>query len=125
MSASCCPTPETDQTAHNDPRWRRVLWIALIAILLVIQMWLLTATLEAHLAGHSEPILPGAIISAVIFAACGGLFLFIRRIDADLRSHDEVIENVIAGILRKSINISAFLVCMEMLILLMLSKVQA
>ena len=37
--------------------------IAIIAILLVVQMWLLTATLEAYLAGHNEPILPAAIIS--------------------------------------------------------------
>jgi hypothetical protein len=59
--------------------------IALIAILLVIQMWLLTATLEAYLAGHSEPILPAAIISGILFAACGGLFLFIRNIDSSAR----------------------------------------
>lgn len=31
MSVSCCPTPEPDQSAHNRPGWRRVLWIALIA----------------------------------------------------------------------------------------------
>lgn len=59
--------------------------IALIAILLIVQMWLLTATLEAYLAGHSEPIVPAVIISGVIFGACAGLFLFIQRIDADLR----------------------------------------
>ena len=37
--------------------------MALIAILLIVQMWLLTATLEAFLAGTSEPILPAAVIS--------------------------------------------------------------
>jgi len=63
--------------------------IALIAILLIIQMWLLTATLESHLAGHPEPILPAAIISAILFCACGGLFLFIRRIDVEVRSRDD------------------------------------
>lgn len=31
MSASCCPTPEPETGTHNDPRWRRVLWIALVA----------------------------------------------------------------------------------------------
>jgi len=56
--------------------------IALIAILLIVQMWLLTATLEAYLGGHTEPIIPAALISALLFAACGGLYLFIRRIDA-------------------------------------------
>jgi hypothetical protein len=59
--------------------------IALIAILLIVQMWLLTATLEAYLAGHPEPILPAAIISGLIFVACAGLFFFIHRIDADVK----------------------------------------
>lgn len=31
MGKSCCQTPEPDDNSHNDPRWRRVLWIALIA----------------------------------------------------------------------------------------------
>jgi Family of unknown function (DUF6755) len=62
--------------------------IALIAVLLIIQMWLLTATLEAHLAGHPEPILPAAIISGLIFVACAGLFLLIHRIDADVKPRD-------------------------------------
>ena len=63
--------------------------IALIAILLIVQMWLLTATLEAYLAGHSEPIVPAALISGVILASCVGLFLFIHRIDAEVRSRKE------------------------------------
>jgi hypothetical protein len=62
--------------------------IALIAILLIVQMWLLTATLEAHLAGHPEPILPAAIISGLIFGGCAGLFVFIRRIDAEVKSDE-------------------------------------
>ena len=31
MGTSCCETPTSDQSAHNDPRWRTILWIALIA----------------------------------------------------------------------------------------------
>ena len=31
MGKSCCQTPEPDQAAHNNPRWRLILWIALIA----------------------------------------------------------------------------------------------
>lgn len=60
--------------------------LALIAILLVVQMWLLTANLEAFLAGHDEAILPAVLISGIIFAACAGLFIFIRRIDANVRN---------------------------------------
>ena len=63
--------------------------IALIAVLLIVQMWLLTATLEAFLAGYAEPILPATIISGLIFIACGGLFLLIHRMDADVRFKDD------------------------------------
>ena len=31
MGKSCCQTPEPDQNVHNNPRWRSILWIALIA----------------------------------------------------------------------------------------------
>lgn len=31
MGKSCCQTPDTDPSAHNNPRWRLILWIALIA----------------------------------------------------------------------------------------------
>lgn len=31
MGKSCCQTPEPDDNAHNNPRWRIILWIALIA----------------------------------------------------------------------------------------------
>jgi len=31
MANFCCQTPENDQSAHNNPRWRMILWIALIA----------------------------------------------------------------------------------------------
>ena len=60
--------------------------MALIAILLIVQMWLLTATLEAFIAGHDESILPAAVISGLIAAACAGLFIFIRRIDVTVRT---------------------------------------
>ena len=59
--------------------------IALIAVLLVVQMWLLTATLEAFLAGHHGPALPAAIVSAVLFGACFALYLFIERVDRSSR----------------------------------------
>jgi hypothetical protein len=59
--------------------------MALIAILLIVQMWLLTATLESLLAGHDEGVLPAALISGIILAACAGLYAFIRRIDSTVR----------------------------------------
>jgi predicted Co/Zn/Cd cation transporter (cation efflux family) len=57
----------------------------LIVVLLIVQIWLLSATLEAFLAGHREAALPGAIISALIFLACLALYLFVERVDAEVR----------------------------------------
>jgi hypothetical protein len=59
--------------------------LALVAVLLVVQMWLLTATLETYLAGHHEAAVAGAIVSALLFAACLGLYLFVLRVDAEVR----------------------------------------
>jgi hypothetical protein len=61
--------------------------MALIVILLVIQIWLLSATLDAYLAGHTETALSGAIVSGVLCAACFGMYRFVGRIDSEsLRS---------------------------------------
>jgi hypothetical protein len=54
---------------------------ALIGVLLIVQMWLLAATLEAFLAGHTEAALPGAIVSAVLFAGCAALDRVVARIE--------------------------------------------
>jgi hypothetical protein len=59
--------------------------MALIVILLLVQIWLVMATLETYLAGHYETVLAGAIISGIIFLACFGLYLFIERMDAEVR----------------------------------------
>jgi len=53
----------------------------MIAVLLIVQMWLLTATLEAFLAGHRGPARPAAVLSALLFGACFALYLFIERVD--------------------------------------------
>jgi hypothetical protein len=60
---------------------------ALIVIMLVIQIWLLSATLEAFLAGHTGAALPGAIASGVLCAACFAGYRFIARIDRDVREN--------------------------------------
>ena len=63
--------------------------MALIVILLMVQIWLLTATLESFLAGHREAALPAAIVSGLIFVACLGLYLFVDRVDAEVRESVE------------------------------------
>jgi len=48
---------------------------------LATQMWLLTATLESYLAGHTDVALPGMLVSAVLFGACFGLYRFVRSVE--------------------------------------------
>lgn len=77
--------------ADNDPtKQRRGLVaidgaMALIVILLVVQIWLLSATLEAFLAGHSGPVVPAAIFSGLLFLASFVLNSFVNRIDQSSR----------------------------------------
>jgi hypothetical protein len=62
--------------------------MALIVILLMVQIWLLSATLDGYLAGHSEVALPGALVSGVLFAACAGLYLFVDRLESRAKDED-------------------------------------
>ena len=62
--------------------------MSLIAVLLIVQIWLLSAALEAFLAGKHHSALPAAIFSGLMFLVCFGLYLFIDRVDADVR-HSE------------------------------------
>lgn len=59
--------------------------MSLIVVLLIVQVWLLSATLDSYLAGRHSAALPAAIISAAMFACCFGLYLFVLRIDREVR----------------------------------------
>lgn len=59
--------------------------MGLIAVLLVVQMWLLTTTLQLDLAGHEGVVVPAALLSLVLFAGCFGLFWLVNGIDARVR----------------------------------------
>ena len=59
--------------------------LALVVFLLIVQMWLLTATLESYLAGRTGAALPAAVISLALFVAAALLALFIARVDRSAR----------------------------------------
>jgi hypothetical protein len=59
--------------------------MALIVILLIVQIWLLSATLETYLAGHTGAVLPAAIFSGLIFSGCLALDFFVTRVDQESR----------------------------------------
>ena len=59
--------------------------MALMVILLMVQIWLLSATLDAYLAGHREVALPGVLVSGILFAACAGLYRFVDRLEVSAK----------------------------------------
>jgi predicted Co/Zn/Cd cation transporter (cation efflux family) len=59
--------------------------MSLIAVLLIVQIWLLSAALESFLAGNRRSALPAAIFSGVMFLICLGLYLFVDRVDSEVR----------------------------------------
>ncbi len=62
--------------------------VALIVLLLVVQVWLLSATLDAFLAGHRDAAIPGAVVSGILFLACGGLYRFVARLEREARKDE-------------------------------------
>jgi hypothetical protein len=52
-----------------------------VIVLLMTQMWLLTATLESYLAGHHDVAWPGFLTSLLLFAACLGVYRLVLRLD--------------------------------------------
>ncbi|MGD0416595.1 MAG: DUF6755 family protein [Terriglobales bacterium] len=64
--------------------------MSLIAVLVIVQIWLLSAALELFLAGNRHTALPAAVFSGVMFLICLGLYLFVDRVDSEVRrSADE------------------------------------
>ena len=57
----------------------------LIVVLLIVQIWLLSAALESFLAGHRQTSLPAAVFSGVMFLMCLGLYVFVDRVDSEVR----------------------------------------
>ena len=52
-----------------------------VIVLLMVQMWLLTATLESYLAGHHDVALPGFLASLFLMAVCALIYRLVLRLD--------------------------------------------
>jgi Na+-driven multidrug efflux pump len=55
--------------------------MVMVILVLMVQMWLLTATLESYLAGHHDVALPGLLSSLGLFAVCAFLYRLVLRVD--------------------------------------------
>jgi len=55
--------------------------LAFVLILVVLQLWLLTATMNAYLGGDDGVVWPAAAASALCFALNAGLLIYLRRLE--------------------------------------------
>ena len=55
--------------------------MVMVILVLMVQMWLLTATLESYLADHRGVAMPAFLSSIVLFAVCAFLYRMVLRID--------------------------------------------
>ncbi|NUP98688.1 MAG: hypothetical protein HUU35_02410 [Armatimonadetes bacterium] len=82
--------------AHRAPQGRGLTAIdgalGLISVLLIVQMWLLTTTLQLFLAGHRQVAVPAAILSGLLFAGCFAFYLMIDRLDYQVRATEDSLE---------------------------------
>ena len=59
--------------------------LVLIAILVVIQLWLVAAAVDALMARQTTVLVPTAVASTVLLALSGGLLWYVVSFDARLR----------------------------------------
>ncbi len=55
--------------------------LVFVLIIVILQLWLLTATMNAWLGGDESIVLPGLAVSAAGFALNFGLLVYLRRLD--------------------------------------------
>ena len=55
--------------------------LTIVLMMVVLQLWLLTATMNAFLAGQERVILPAAVASIICFALNAGLLSYIYRME--------------------------------------------
>lgn len=56
---------------------------ALIAILVGVQLWLISATVDAMLEGEKGVLVPAAAASGILALASGGILLYVLSFDRD------------------------------------------
>lgn len=55
--------------------------LSVVVMIVILQLWLLTATMNAFLAGQERVIVPAMIASIVCFALNAGLLTYIYRME--------------------------------------------
>lgn len=61
--------------------------LTLIASAVVLQLWLLTLSMEALLSGEYKTLVPAAAGSTLLLAVVAGLLRYVLRFDRDTQAH--------------------------------------
>ena len=56
-----------------------------MVVLVILQLWLLTATMNAYLGGDEVVTWPAAVVSTLCLALNAGLLVYIRGIESGIR----------------------------------------
>ena len=78
---------------HDSPLRKRAARVVdgatmLLIVLLVVQVWLLMASVESWLAGHRSVALPAALLSGGLFGVALALLAFVRNADRKARREE-------------------------------------
>ncbi len=55
----------------------------IVVVIVILQLWLLTATMHAFLGGEEAVIIPAALVSVVCFALNAGLLWYLYKLELD------------------------------------------
>lgn len=55
--------------------------LVFVILIVILQIWLLTATVNAYLGGNTGVVVPAALASLVCLGLNGGLLLYLYRLD--------------------------------------------
>lgn len=62
--------------------------LCFVALLVILQLWLFTATMESFLGGDHAVVLPAALVSFACLGLNGGLLHYLRKLDRSYEASD-------------------------------------
>lgn len=62
--------------------------LCFVALLVVLQLWLFTATMESYLGGDQAIVWPAALVSLACLSLNAGLLYYLRKLDRSYEASD-------------------------------------
>ena len=85
MSKWFGPTSSSDPKGPRFPRFQRMTIVngilTIVVLIVILQLWLLTATMNAYLGGNTSILLPAALASLFCFLLNAGLLWYLYGLE--------------------------------------------